>query len=219
MRMGERRTRKRQLRAAFPALRGVGRAAAVALLGSCCYSSCRGETVTTARNLARNVRREAAATLDAGSAVATVAPETPGEGDLTPSRPAPWVPLLNLEDVAANLFGDFDTLKVYHLLGSERLVEVGALRRPLGVYLSALGFHDETSGEKVALSYLPKDLTFSLTPSGSRRSSNGQVRLVWETGATVVSALDIAEEHWDIATFLGTCSSQTYRHMVRWRLK
>jgi hypothetical protein len=152
----------------------------------------------------------------AGSAI-SVANESvaPAGSPTVPSvpPPAPWIPLKSTQDIAATVFGDFDTLKVYHLMGKETLFEVGGLHRPISIYLTALGFHDEASGEKVALSYLPANLTFTLTPM-STVGQHGLLQFDWKTDASVVSALDIAEEHWDVATFLGTCSSQTYRHMV-----
>ncbi len=129
---------------------------------------------------------------------------------------------LEEDDEANNWFKEHDTpLSVYHYLGKCILHENGALQRELSILLPAIGFHDESSGNIIVLTYLPENMDFSLTPLPEGRAGDDEVMNQdqpptpgWQNAGTVVKAFNVPKGG-DVSTHLGKCQPKTYMSVLK----
>ncbi len=185
---------------------------------------------TMVMNVKPSLRSESSTSLMTSTILRKVE-ESDGGGNL--ESKVHWTKLEEHDEVN-DLFPKIATLSVYHIMGTCILHEHSALHRELSIMLPAIGFHDDEDEKIIVVTYLPENMDFSLTPplqkedlggggndttdvdndESAANQINNQTKLQWPNRGTVVKALNIPPEGWDVSTFLGKCNSITYMQVL-----
>ncbi|CAM9148025.1 unnamed protein product [Chrysoparadoxa australica] len=119
------------------------------------------------------------------------------------------------EGAAAELktrFEETESLRIFHLMGTDTLLEKGALNKGLDCFVTAVGFSSTENDYKIALEFQPAGMTLSLLPVIDI-GQDGVHHLTWHTDTELTYIEDITS-YWESATDMGESTGAVFQGII-----